>query len=252
MALQNRIYVTLSPRMRKALEVCAALDGNNAASYAANVLSSALMQEIEKSPALHERWVELEREALQKGTWDDGQGDEQTVGSSKKTMLVQKWILAGSHPQSYEYGIDTQETFNGKNSGYLKAKEDEIEGFGTLMQTFKADNYRGKRLLYTAQVKSAGVEGWAGLWMRIDGTSGNSIGFDNMQNRPITGTTDWQQYDIVLDVPQESAKIAFGILLAGVGQVWLSYVQFAEVGDDVPTTFVHKYEDSPENLDFTE
>lgn len=40
------------------------------ASYAALLLSSALMQEIEKHPALYERWTELEREVLLKGSWD--------------------------------------------------------------------------------------------------------------------------------------------------------------------------------------
>jgi hypothetical protein len=71
MSIQNRIYVTLSPRMRRALELCAALDGSTPASYAAMLLSSALIVEIEKHPALQERWVELEREALLKGSWEN-------------------------------------------------------------------------------------------------------------------------------------------------------------------------------------
>ncbi len=28
---------------------------------------------------------------------------------------------------------------------------------------------------------------------RIDGPESKSLGFDNMQNRPIKGTTDWQE-----------------------------------------------------------
>ena len=57
-----------------------------------------------------------------------------------------------------------------------------------------------------------------------------------MQNRPIKGTSDWTRYEIVLDVPQNAAAIAFGIRLRGKGQVWLDDVQFAIVGPDVPTT----------------
>ena len=69
MNTQNRIYVTLSPRIRAALSLCATLDGSTPATYAAPLLSSALLQEIEKRPALSESWIELEREALQNGTW---------------------------------------------------------------------------------------------------------------------------------------------------------------------------------------
>ena len=32
--------------------------------------------------------------------------------------------------------------------------------------------------------------------------------------------SDWRKYDVVLDVPSEAQNIAFGVLLAGEGQVW--------------------------------
>ena len=73
--------------------------------------------------------------------------------------------------------------------------------------------------------------------MRVDGPEeGKSLRFDNMQSRPIKGTTDWHQYEVVLDVPSESVNIAFGILLYGKGQAWLSDVQFDEVGLEVAVT----------------
>lgn len=115
---------------------------------------------------------------------------------------------------------------------------------------FKADGYLNKRLRFSAYVRSEEVENWAGLWMRIDGPEGRTLGFDNMQTRSIKGTTDRQQYEIVLDVPQESVNVAFGILLAGSGQVWLSDLQFTDVSADIPTTSVTETHEQPENLDF--
>jgi hypothetical protein len=41
-----------------------------------------------------------------------------------------------------------------------------------------------------------------------------------MDSRPVTGTTDWTRYDIVLDVPSESLDIAFGFFLTQGGKVW--------------------------------
>jgi hypothetical protein len=168
---------------------------------------------------------------------------------------MKSWFLAGSDPQDYELGIDATAVRNGKNSGYLKAKVAEPRGFGTMMQMFQANAYLNKRMRFSAFVKSEGVKAWAELWMRVDGPQQGSLAFDNMQNRPIKGTTDWQKYVVVLDVPQESVGIALGPLLTGKGQAWISQVQFEEVGTDVPTTAHEPYEGLPEklgNLDFAE
>ena len=57
-----------------------------------------------------------------------------------------------------------------------------------------------------------------------------------MQQRAIKGTTDWTRYEIVLDVPDEAQRLAFGILLAGGGQVWMDDLKFEVVPTTVKTT----------------
>jgi hypothetical protein len=161
------------------------------------------------------------------------------------------WLLAGTKPASYDVGTDAQAAYNGHPSGYLKSKVPDTGGFGTLMQAFRADKYLGKRVRFSAFVKSEGIQDWAGLWMRVDkGT--DSVAFDNMQERPIKGTTDWQKYEVVLDVPQDATGIFYGILLGGTGEVWLNSAKFEVVGADVPATGGKgsKLADGPTNLDF--
>src|SRR5215471_16702910 len=51
----------------------------------------------------------------------------------------------------------------------------------------------------SAMVRTADAQ-WAGLWMRVD-KGPNMVAFDNMQNRSIKGTSGWQEYEVVLDVP---------------------------------------------------
>ncbi len=124
MNAQTRIYVTLSPRVRKALELCAALDGSTSASYAANLLSLAVFQDIERSAALREQWSQMEREALEKGSWEGEQFSilEKLQGEPAKKReetSMKNWFLAGSHKHDYEQGIDADTTFNGKKSAYL-------------------------------------------------------------------------------------------------------------------------------------
>jgi hypothetical protein len=161
------------------------------------------------------------------------------------------WFIAGSEPDDYDFGTDTSVAYSGARSGFIAARA-EPRGFGTLMQTFKADRFRGERLMLSAFIKTVDVERPAGLWMRVDGPDGTTLAFDNMDSRPILGTRDWRQYRVVLDVPKSSNAIAFGILLAGNGQVWLDDVAFNPVSHDTPITGtdLDALPSAPMNLDF--
>jgi hypothetical protein len=163
------------------------------------------------------------------------------------------WFLAGSKPAEYEVGIDQAAAYEGHSSVYLKNKNATTEGFGTLMQQIQAGQYLGKRVRLSAYVKAEGVEGWSGLWMRVD-KGRDMLEFDNMQDRPVKGTSDWRTYDVVLDVPQDATGIAFGILLEGPGRVWLSGTKFEVVGDATKTTgsSTEARPAAPVNLDFSE
>jgi len=150
--------------------------------------------------------------------------------------LPDGWFAAGTRPQNYDMGVDAVRAKTGKACGYIRSKPGTGEGFGTLMQTFSAEDFRGKRLRLSAQVAAKDVGEWAGLWMRVDGSNRNVLAFDNMQNRPIKGTGGWRSYDVVLDVPRSAAEISFGLLLHDAGTVWLDDVRFEIVPDSVPTT----------------
>jgi hypothetical protein len=167
--------------------------------------------------------------------------------------VPQGWFLAGTKPAEYEAGVDGDQLYQGHASAFLRSKTHTVDGFGTLMQSIRAEQYKGKRVRLSGLVKSQEVVSWAGLWMRVD-QGKNMVAFDNMQDRPIKGTAGWQRYEVVLDVPPDSTGIAFGILLDGAGQVWLSGAKFDVVGTDVPSTGAggRKVPDNPINLDFSE
>ena len=97
--------------------------------------------------------------------------------------------------------------------------------------------------------------GWSGLWMRIDDAFSRTLVLDNMQNRPIQGTTGWNHYACVLDVPKDAAVISIGILLSGQGNIWFDNAAFQEVDSSVPTTeldLTKELPDAPSNLSFEE
>lgn len=174
----------------------------------------------------------------------------------KNEQLVKGWQLSESHPFNYEMGIDHEIFHKGNASGFLKSVSVQSQGeFATMMQQFKAEKHLGKRVKLSGFIKSKDVDGFCGFWMRIDDALGDVLQFDNMGNRPIVGDTEWNHYHIVLDVPENSTVIAFGVLLSGNGHVWIDELKFEEVDNGTPTTnidFTGDLLDEPTNLSFEE
>lgn len=155
-----------------------------------------------------------------------------------RSDLLKGWTLAGNAPQDYELGLASSGmSLASKKVGQIRSKTDaKGEGFGTVMQKISAQDYRGQRVRFSAQLRVHEVENGAGLWFRVDGADGKVLAFDNMQSRPVVGTQNWKRYDVVIDVPKNGEAIAFGILLIGKGTLGFDELRFDKVGDDVPTT----------------
>ena len=170
------------------------------------------------------------------------------IVKAKPTHPAPGWIARGSHPEDYDMGVDRQVVYSGQKSGYIKHKAKNPKGFGTLMQSFSGKPYLDQRIKLSAFVKTKDVEDKAWLWMRVDGSDSRMLSFDNMHDRAIKGTTDWKNYEIVLDVPPATINIAFGVGLSQKGQVWVDEFKFEKVGQETPTT--NMLQDEPQNLDF--
>jgi hypothetical protein len=146
------------------------------------------------------------------------------------------WSVAGSSPQDYEFSQDSNTASSGHNSAVIAAKSGVVlKGFGTLMQTISAENYRNGRWRLSGYLKTSDATR-AQMWMRVDGPDRRVVSFDNMDARPVTGTTGWTRYEIVLDVPADSVNIAFGFLLTQGGKVWGDNFRLEKVAAEVPVT----------------
>ena len=161
-------------------------------------------------------------------------------------------MKAGMNPKGYRMTTDRDVVHGGEASGVIAGLEDSTKGFGTLMQQVKPGELAGGRIRLTAFVRGEGVEGWGGVWMRVD--RGQEVAaFDNMQKRPLTGSFDWKEVSIVLDVAEEADKIAFGILLDGPGKIWIDDIQIVGVSKRTRRTDMMVTQDlpaEPQNLAF--
>lgn len=166
-------------------------------------------------------------------------------------LPIKGWLVTGSSPQQYIFGTEHVDGTAGK-AAYIKARTPSPSGFGSLGQLISADNYRGQRLRLSAQIKTSNAAR-AQLWMRVDGPDTRLLGFYNMGDKPVVGTTDWKRYDVVLDVPAEAMNIAFGYFLSGDGIVWATDFKLEPVGKDVAVSKFpneKKYLGGPENMNF--
>lgn len=168
------------------------------------------------------------------------------------------WHKNGAKPDFYAVGVDSTQTWGGMPSAYVESLAPTVEkGFGGMMQTTAAENYAGKRVRLSGWVKTQDAnEGGGHLWLRIDGQErGQMLGFDNMDNRPVKGTTDWQEASIVLEVPEGASSLNYGFFVSGGGKMWVSGQNIEVVGPDVPTTNMLKKRPSlpnvPRNLGFS-
>lgn len=144
------------------------------------------------------------------------------------------WIRTGSNSSS-EYLITVDKTIKhgGKASVSIQNMCAADGEFNSLAQTVAADNFRGKRVRLSGWLKTEQAE-MVGLWMRVDGNN-RILGFDNMANRAVKGTTNWKKFEVVLDIPSEAVNIFFGTLI-GKGKVWADDFKLEIVGQNIPST----------------
>jgi len=156
------------------------------------------------------------------------------IGSSTaRAEFPRGW---GGGGKDYELVRDTEVKHGGTSSGAIRSAADAKEGFGTFTQGVQAAKFRGKRARLSGWIKADGVAGWSGLGMRVDGKERAGIAFDNMADRAVKDTSDWTQFQVVLDVPDAAEQIYFGCLLAGKGKVWVDDLTLETVANDVAAT----------------
>ena len=97
------------------------------------------------------------------------------------TMGLKHWSMLSAEAGSHEFGL-AGETFEGRPVAYLRSSQEPSESFGLLHQVVAADEYRGQRVRLSAVLKAAGVTGWAGLWLRVEGGRPN----DTLPSTPCT------------------------------------------------------------------
>lgn len=155
-------------------------------------------------------------------------------------VLPHDWFEIRFRPADYDVTLDASAAFEGHYGGSVRRITPIVDrnDFGGFIQPVRAAPWRGKRIAMRAWIKTEQADS-AQMWLRIDAAD-NYLAMDNMDNRPIKGTTGWALYEIVMDVPDRAEYLVYGVFLAGGGRVDIDNVQFLPAPAGAKTTNQYK------------
>ena len=174
--------------------------------------------------------VESETSGLTNGDFEELDGE-----------VPKDWVFPTPGVNNYRYSVEEGNAFTGNNCVLIDATQaNNFMGFASFSRTLDLSQYLGQRIRYRAAVRvESESKGRAQLWLRCDTVNdeGETVmqAFDNMQNRPIT-EPQWQHYEIVADVSDDTEEIIIGVLVIGRAKVWFDDVTIEVVEADVSTT----------------
>jgi len=132
-----------------------------------------------------------------------------------------------------------------QGDGFFVAREDDSvrlatatasAKFASLGQTFDAADFRGKRLRFAAESRTEGVDGWMGLWLRVDSSVPGVPLFHDASEFSSPGSPAWAEVAVVVDIPEEAQRIHIGLGQQGPGRSWFRSVSLTTVGRHVSLT----------------
>jgi RNA polymerase sigma factor (sigma-70 family) len=135
--------------------------------------------------------------------------------------------ISGSHWQDYKAAV-------GERSATVSATAPEPYGLAFLAQEIFADDYRGLRVVLSGELRTAGVTGNAGLFLRVvterqqprypaQRPLAARAARDDPANHFVTaaGDQDWTRCEVAAEIPDDAVTIAFGTFLSGPGLIEL-------------------------------
>lgn len=182
--------------------------------------------------------------------------------SPKKLNDMPKgWTLFGRETDHYNAGSTVSPGRPEETALYVESKMPVGEqntppesSFASITQTCLADQFRGQRVSFSADIQCSEIDGSASIWIRVDDHNGATVAFTDLDHPKIGASvkaaTDWVRREIIQDVPDNGATIHFGFYLSGAGRAWANRLAFS-MTESVPTLSKTRENllKKPQNLD---
>ena len=169
----------------------------------------------------HSEALELLARTLGRRDWNTLAAEHGQAPASLLPVPDPWRVVRSPGREGYEMGADP------KAEGVLviRARPDAAlpeEAFGSLMVA--EDMPAGaSRLILRAELATHDAQA-ATIWLRFDAADGRRLAFENLMRAEapfggVSGTAGWTVREISLDVPPRAARVCYGVLLKGPGEM---------------------------------
>jgi len=115
----------------------------------------------------------------------------QTVRTTDPYFVAAGWrVLA--EPDAYELGLDSKVRHGGEHSAFIKAKASPDISYAFLVQTVRADEYRGKRIRLSGQSKTDNSKQFGMVFIAAKRSS--EAAFSTCCYESVPNSAGWRRY----------------------------------------------------------
>ncbi|MCX6155592.1 MAG: S41 family peptidase [Candidatus Kapabacteria bacterium] len=136
--------------------------------------------------------------------------------------------------RKYEFKITEEKPAQGKYCLELSHNGENSDTiYGSVFQSIEANQYRGKRIRFKAQVRAeiSSSRGSAHLFVRERFKDRTSGFYEMMEDNPIV-IGEWKSYEILGEIDSKADIINFGLILKGSGKAWIDDCSFEIIQSD--------------------
>jgi hypothetical protein len=126
----------------------------------------------------------------------------------------------------YAVARDEAQVWNGSSSARFSAFDDRAQ-HGLLQQTISARAFAGKRLQFSAFIKTEAAVAGVKVWLIAVDSRGKIVAESAMEW--LTGTLDWHARSVVADIPAEAAAITLAFRVLQRGTLWVDRAEVVTV-----------------------
>lgn len=162
-------------------------------------------------------------------------------GGTHSGAIPSGWLIALSatsgRPDLYSFAVDGDTTHGGDRSLRIRNERPvpaEGAAHGGVYQCIRAPEIERRTVRLSGWIKTDRAAGdGASLWLGAYDADRETIDFENMEGRRVTGSTDWGEHEVDVTLPPgvEVAELCYGFFGDGPGAAWVDDLELVVEGD---------------------
>jgi hypothetical protein len=129
----------------------------------------------------------------------------------------------------YELTHDPVATCSGDASARIRSTTETPSGYAVFWSKLPASGYAGRRVRFSAFIKTGAGSGFARLGIRVLDHTLDDIAGSNGDDVTLDASDDWKAHEVEFDVPGGAVTMIFGVMLEGGGEIWIDDVELASL-----------------------